>query len=335
MAKHYAIYGLLGSPYSLKMRAVFRYRRIHHIWHDGSSTLELAKSKVKIPVIPVIEFPDGSFHNDSTPMIYALESLHANERSIIPADDGNAFLAALIEDFADEWLSKAMFGYRWLREVDRHQMSHWVTYDVLHGGGQDRLNQYANEFRMRQTDRLAMIGCTEANQPLIELTAQSVLAAIETHVMQTPFFFGSRPSLAEFSIFGQCSQFISDPTPNALMREQFPYAMRWLQYLDDVSGVEGAWDNAVKPLEPVVLSILRVAGEVYFPFLLANAKALQAGQDRFAFDALGFRYEQAAFKYQAHCFSHLRQRYAELSTSSRARIDPVLDEAGCLVALRL
>jgi glutathione S-transferase len=334
MAKHYAIYGLLGSPYSLKMRAVFRYRRIHHIWHDGSSALEFAKSKVKIPVIPVIEFPDGGFHNDSTPMVYALETLHANERSIIPIDESNAFLAALIEDFADEWLSKAMFGYRWLRELDLHQMSRWVTYDVLHGGGQDRLNQYATEFRKRQTGRLAMIGCTEANKPLIELTAQSVLAAIETHVVQRPFFFGSRPSLAEFSIFGQCSQFISDPTPNALMREQFPYALRWLQYVDDLSGIEGHWDETVKPLEAVVLSLLRIAGDMYFPFLLANAKALESGQDQVAFDALGFRYEQAAFKYQARCFAQLQRRYAELSPNSRARIDPVLDEAGCLAALR-
>ena len=36
-----------------------------------------------------------------------------------------------LEDFADEWLTKAMFGYRWLAEVDQVQMSRWLAFDNL------------------------------------------------------------------------------------------------------------------------------------------------------------------------------------------------------------
>jgi len=107
----YTIHGALGSPYSMKMRALFRYRRITHVWNHGGNVQQLAAEKVKAPVIPVIEYPDGSFQNDSTPVLYNLEKRHP-ERGVVPQDPAQAFIGHLLEDFADEWLTKAMFGYR-------------------------------------------------------------------------------------------------------------------------------------------------------------------------------------------------------------------------------
>jgi hypothetical protein len=78
-----------------------------HLWVHGADSRD-ALSKVKAPVIPVMEYPDGTFHNDSTPLIYDLEARHT-ERSVIPPDPAHAFIAHLIEDFADEWVTKAMF----------------------------------------------------------------------------------------------------------------------------------------------------------------------------------------------------------------------------------
>ena len=74
---HYTIHGGLGSPYSMKMRAIFRYRRLPHIWKQVDMADRSMFAKVKAPVIPIIEFPDGSWHNNSTPMIYTLEKLHS------------------------------------------------------------------------------------------------------------------------------------------------------------------------------------------------------------------------------------------------------------------
>ena len=80
----YTIFGHIGSPYSIKMRAIMRYRRIPHVWKDGRVGIDTAKANVKVPVIPVFKYPDGTFHNDSTPLIYDLEERHPNGRSIIP-----------------------------------------------------------------------------------------------------------------------------------------------------------------------------------------------------------------------------------------------------------
>lgn len=328
----YRLHGALASPYSMKMRAVLRARRIPHVWSHGRQVHEQATSKVRAPVIPVLEYPDGHFANDSTPLIYDLEARHA-DRSIVPPDPGRAFLAHLIEDFADEWLTKAMFGYRWLAEVDQLQMSSWLAFDAFKGGGEKRCAEYAAMFRERQVGRMALVGCTQANFQLIEASTRRVLQALEQHVVNEHFLFGTRPSLAEFGIFGQLSQLGVDPTPQAMMRAAYPAVYRWLLHVDDASGIEGEWDAADAPLKPVVLQLLAEIGRVYGPFLQANAAAAAAGENMFRMTVDGQAYEQGSFGYQVKCLADLRARYAVLDAEARQRIDPALADAGCLAFL--
>jgi len=328
----YRIYGALGSPYSMKMRAVLRYRRIPHLWVHGPDARE-ALTKVRAPVIPVMEYPDGSFHNDSTPLIYDLEARHA-ERSIIPPDPARAFIAHLIEDFADEWVTKAMFGYRWLQEVDQVQMSRWLAFDALKGGGLQESQGYAEHFRARQVGRMAIVGCTAENFPLIEASTRALLGALEAHVVDGHCLFGSRPSIAEFGMFGQISQLGVDPTAQMMMRKDFPYSYRWLLHVDDMSGIDGAWDADDAPLAAIITAWLKQVGEIYIPFLLANAAAIEAGQETFQITAMGLPYTQGVFKYQVKCLGDLRARYAALDSDAKAKLDPLLMEAGCLTALQ-
>jgi glutathione S-transferase len=328
----YTINGALGSPYSLKIRALMRYRRLPHIWQHGVATHGPATAKVKAPVIPVVEFPDGSFHNDSTPLIYALEARHT-ARSVLPPDPARAFLAHLIEDFADEWLTKAMFGYRWLAEIDQIQTSRWLAFDAFKGGGLDRSLAYAEQFRERQVGRMAIVGCTAENFPLIEASTRAVLDALEAHVVNRHCLFGTRPSMGEFGLYGQISQLGVDPTAQTMMRRDYPYAFRWLLHIDDMSGIDGNWDDVDAPFDPVIGRLLRVVGEVYLPFLLANAAALAAGEETFAMTAMGLPYRQGVFKYQVKCLAELRARYAALDAAARSTIDPLLDETNIRKAL--
>ena len=52
----YIINGALGSPYSMKIRALIRYRRIPHLWVHSLDSRD-ALTKIKAPVIPVMEYP--------------------------------------------------------------------------------------------------------------------------------------------------------------------------------------------------------------------------------------------------------------------------------------
>ena len=328
----YTIHGGLGSPYSMKMRAILRYRRLPHIWKQVDMSDRSLFANVKAPVIPVIQFPDGSWHNDSTPMIFLLEKLH-RERSILPDDPGQAFLATLLEDMADEWGTKAMFHYRWFRERDQKQMSEWLIFDRLMGRGRKAILDMASAIRARQVGRMALVGCTQQNAPIIEASAKQIMALFETHVTEEPYLFGTRPSLADFGWMGQLSQLATDPTPNDLMREIAPFTFRWLMNLDDASGVEGSWRDPAVSRPATIVGLLKIAGEVYFPFLLANARAFERGEPTFSVELMGQTYTQGAFRYQQRCLWDLREAYAKLDAPVKAKIDPVLQETGCLAPL--
>ncbi|MGD0192398.1 MAG: glutathione S-transferase N-terminal domain-containing protein [Rhizomicrobium sp.] len=327
------IYGGLGSPYSMKMRAVLRYRRLPYIWRQMEMGDDRIFKNVKAPVIPVIRFPDGTWHNDSTPMIFELEKLH-RERSIVPDDAGQTFLAYLLEDFADEWGTKLMFHYRWFRERDQKIMSEWLAFDRLKGKGREAILNAAAMFRARQVGRMALVGCTPENASIIEASGRRILSLFESHVTEETYLFGTRPSLADFGWYGQFSQLAVDPTPQDMLRAEFPFTFRWIVNLDDASGVEGEWRALDMPAPAAITGLLKLAGEIYFPFLEANAKAIDSGAETFSLPLPGGTYSQGAFKYQVRCLAGLRAAYARLDAAAKAILDPLLADSGCLNPLK-
>lgn len=329
MTQPYRLFGGLGSPYSLKMRAVLRYRRLPHIWIQIDRSHASVMAAVKTPVIPVLQFPDGDFQNDSTLLIEALEARHA-ERPIIPPDPGVALLVALLEDMADEWATKAMYFYRWNDPRDQERMSQWLAFDRLRGSGRDRIEALAGRLRERQAGRLDLVMGGAANADLLVETTHRLLAIFEAHVSEQPYLFGSIPSAAEFAWYGQFAQMIGDPTPGELMRSIAPFTTRWTMQLDDASGVEGEWRDPNAPLPDAVEALLRFAGEVYLPYLVANARAVSAGEDRFTAELPGRPWTQGTVRYQAKCLAALRTRFAALPEDSRRRIAPLLERTDCL-----
>ena len=72
----------------------------------------------------------------------------------------------------------------------------------------------------------------------------------------------------------------------------------------------------------------RFNGEDFIP------AAIEAGETTFSMTAMGLPYAQGVFKYQVKCLGDLRARYAALDSDAKAKLDPLLVEAGCLIALQ-
>lgn len=326
----YRLQGALGSPFSMKMRAVLRHRRIPHLWEGGMSGFASAQT-MKAKVIPVLVFPDGRLENDSTHLIALLEAAH-DQRSLTPDDPAVAFLSLLIEDMADEWFSKAMYAYRWARPVDQEQCCRWLAFDVLQGGGPDTIVQMGAGFRDRQIDRMQRVGCGPDARPAIEASAARIMAALDRHVAQTAYLFGSRPSAADFALYGQLTQLASDPTPQALIREAYPWLYRWLLRMDDLSGeADGEWSDALDT--PTVTALLAECGSRHLPLLVANADAVATGQPRFVQDMDGVAVAQDVNRYAVKCLANLRAAWSALPETARQRLTSLLSTAGALEAL--
>jgi hypothetical protein len=76
-------------------------------------------------------------------------------------------------------------------------------------------------------------------------------------------------------------------------------------------------------------ALLKIAGELYLPFLVANAAALAKGVERLEINVWGMAYALSPFKYQVKCLNLLRDKFAALDAVHRTALRPVLERTGC------
>lgn len=329
----YRLIGSTPSPYSNKLRALMRYRRIPHDWVPRTAAIESEIAHVKPQLVPMLRFPDSAeYRVDSTPLAYALEARHS-ARSVIPDDPGDAFLCQLIEDFADEWLTKIMFHYRWFYAADADFAQAWIVDEHQPGASDARRAQAMEYIRQRQVGRMPMVGCTENNAPLLEASFAALLDVLEGPLHGAAYLFGSRPSLADFALYGQLKMLATDPTPQAILRARAPRLDVWLRAMDDASGVDGQWAPSAGEPRPVLQGLLELVGADYLPFLVANDAAMAQGSASVSVPIRGGRFEQAPFGYQVKCLRSLRAAFTELPAPDRAQWTPVLQATGCLPLL--
>jgi len=334
----YRIFGGPGSPYSHKMRAVMRYRRIPHDWvivlggFDGTAQTEKLKPLGK-PMFPIVQFPDGTCWVDSTPIIHELETRHADGRSVIPPSPADRFLARLVEDFADEWLPLPLLAFRWTSDDDvsfcaRRQMHGW-----LGAVGEDALSAGIARFSTRQRSLRTILGAANpAAMPLFLRQYEALLDILEAGLSRNLFLFGERPSIADFGLYGMLSQFVIDPTPSKIIRERAVRLFQWTHYIDDLSGHDGEW-SASSASSETVRDLVKLAGRSLVPMMRAVSQAVARGEQMTSYEVDGVRLTGIARSEAANTWLWLKQMFAELSEADRQGLRGLLEEAGFWEAL--
>ena len=332
--------GQYGSPYSLKMRAVLRYRQIPFRWVLRDSKWDdLPDPPVRL--IPVIVYPnpDGSHGEatiDSSPQIMRLER-EFKGRSVVPTDPALAFIDSLIEDFGDEWVTKAMYHYRWAYQGDIDKAGQLLPISRNLQQGSDE-HQQAREFiTTRQIGRRELVGSTELNTPIIEGSYERTLDIMQELFATQDFVLGDRPGRGDFGIFGQFTQLVKwDPTPMTVATKRAIKTINWTDRMDDLSWLPVEGDDGWVTLEDLPTATRKLLGEIgrsYSPFMIANAQALMSGADEVVCEIDGQTYRQGPFAYQGKCLKWLRDEFSALTEGDQARVRAALDGTGCEILL--
>jgi glutathione S-transferase len=319
---HKLIVGSL-SPFSDKAQAVFRFKDIpfERIENTPKVSAELLVPKTGKHLIPGLIKPDGSGLGDSTKIAHYADDL-VPDPPLLPKDARLEFLTHLVEDYFDEWGTKVMFCLRWTFPADGERaVGVFAKAFASDEMSSDQLREMLPG-RLRKQMHFLIGGAQ--NAPFFEKEFGRLFAALDPHFANHPYLFGPRTTLADFALWGQANQMLGDPTPGGWMRRDHPNVARWVErfaaggYRDDARAA-GDW------LEPSALAPLyRHIEATYFPWVLANRKAVAAGEKTFRFDSDGFAIDFPAGGYLEKCFAAVEARYRALSPDDRRAIDAVV-----------
>ncbi len=328
--------GVGASPYTRKLRAALRYRRLpYRFVVMGSQEAEDLPRRPR-PLLPylVLPGPDGEptvAMSDTTPILDRLEQVYP-DRPLRPTDPALRFVDALIEDYGDEWLSKCMFHYRWAYPPDTEKASAYLPYGQWIQMTRPQGEQARKAIAERQISRIGVVGSNEVTAPVIEASWRRYLEIFDAHIQNQPYLLGQRPGAGDFACYGQMTMLvITDPTPARIALEVSPRAYAWTERLEDVSGLEVSetdWIDLADPA-PTLRALLCEIGRVHVPFLLGNAAAIERGAERVECEIDGRPWVQQPFAYQVKCLRWLREAYAALDGGARSGVDEVLDGTGC------
>ena len=180
--------GAPGSPYSRKMLAYLRYRHIRYRFLVGEHTRAMDLPVPKVSLLPTFYLPNdkGELEAvvDSTPLIRRFEASFKG-RTTLPPDPVLNFLNYLVEDYADEWLTKSMFHYRWYFNADIDMAGTILPLWSNIKAPKEHLKALKQSVCDRQISRLYVVGSNDVTAPVIEDSYKRFLNIFDSHHPET------------------------------------------------------------------------------------------------------------------------------------------------------
>ena len=327
----YRLFGAETSAYSTKMRSYLKYKAFAFDWVPRTSETEDELKRVsRFGTLPVLVTSSGFAVHDTTPMMEALEA-DSPEPSATPADPATAFLACVLEEYADVWLAKAAFHYRWTRKKDQRlaaQRSIEEYYPSGAPGDRKATEDLAIETMAGQLKTMQLDG---ELGPVAEKSFKKFIKLLDDHLKKHLFIFGDRPSIADFAIAGQLIQMMKDPTPAKIIEKDGAFVAKWCEFMSapTASGPFAALEDLKETLAPIFADDLAA---FFLPWAAENLENSLAGNETFQVTFGKETLTLCPLRSAARSFRELRRKFVTGQAIETLRA--FTDDAGATVFLQ-
>lgn len=280
--------------------------------------------------MPQLELPDGRWMTDTVQIIDTLER-ELPQPGITPSDPACAFLAGLIETYADEHLWRPALYYRWAFDDDARLMSARLARGMLRDVGGPLALKRQFILQRQRARYLRGEGVTSANRHEIEADYLDLLDALEPVLHRRDWVMGHGPTRADIGLFGPMFRhFHCDPTPGRIMRARAPAVAAWVTRLWALEGITGTGAPSLSSVPDDLGDLFRLIAGRFLPELVANAAAVATGQGetRHRVGDAVIRYRPNAYRAGRH--SRLRLEFLALDPAAKERVAAALGEDGTL-----
>jgi glutathione S-transferase len=304
----YRLFGAETSAYSTKMRSYLRYKGVPFDWTPRTQETEEELKRVsRFPTLPILVTASGFAVHDTTPMMEALEA-DSPEPSATPADPALAFLACVLEEYADAWLAKTVFHYRWTRKKDQ-RLAAARTIDDYYVTSPPADRKAAEELALESmTGQLKTMQLDGDLGDALEKSFKRFVKLLDEHLRKHLFIFGERPSIADFAIAGQLIQMMKDPTPAKIIEKDGEFVAKWCEFMSapTASGPFAALDDLGETLAPLFRDDLAL---FFLPWAAENLENSLAGAETFTVTLGKDAVTLTPLRSAARSFRELRRKF--------------------------
>jgi glutathione S-transferase len=323
------VHGLDLSYFTGKLEGYLRARGLpYRLEEMDTRAFKSLTRHTGVRQMPQLELPDGRWMTDTVQIIDALEH-ELPQPGITPSDSACAFLAGLIETYADEHLWRPALYYRWAFDDDARLMSARLARGMLRDvAGPFALKRQFILLRQR-VHYLRGEGVTSANRHQIEADYLDLLDALEPVLRRRDWVLGEAPTRADIGLFGPMFRhFHCDPTPGRIMRARAPAVAAWVARLWALEGPVGSGAQSMTSVPRDLEDLFRLIADRFLPELVANAAAVAAGQGATVHRAGDTVIRYRSNPYRAGRLSRLNRDFEALDPPAKGRVAAVLGEDG-------
>ncbi len=269
----YQIFGHELSLFSRKLEAAFIFYGLEFEFLSQNPEMNQRAGTHQIPVLLT---PENWVIADTTPIMQMMDS-RVPARAMFPSGL-NGLIVRLIEEFLDEWVARVMVHYRW-----HYPESAEFAAIKLGNGNEEMAKAIANwgPRACRATGTESQHQQTEA-----EKEYESLVAAAEQQLSETPYLLGSRPCAVDAMMLGGLrAHTYADPVPKRMV-SNYHKVVKWIETEANQWNGTGELLDAEKP-SAFALHVLKMMKETYKPFVMGNSLAVELGEKFFIANIYG------------------------------------------------